>query len=163
VPYDVKIQTAKATPVASIAARVSFDGISDFVGRAFQRLYAHVLAHEVTPAGPAMVLSHGAGDPAWVPRELLVEACLPVASAVAATDDIAIAEIAGGAVASTMHTGAYAGLEAARQALVAWMVENGCACQGPVRFVYHTSIAAATDCAALRTEVACPVRRSVSP
>jgi len=81
--------------------------------------------------GPPFVLY-----PAEVTAEFEAAICMPVAAGATAMEGVALEEIAGGTVATTLRMGAYSGPGAAYGAVQAWIIANGKKPVGPCREVY---------------------------
>ena len=102
-------------------------------------------------AGPPFILYLEQPD-----GEFEIVVCMPVAPGAQGGDRVALEEIPGGLVASTVHVGAFDGVGKAYAALQAWMSDNGRRPAGPVREVYLTD-PDQVPVEELRTEIDWPI------
>ena len=130
---------------------VTMATIADGIGGAFGVLMQHTAATGAQPAGPPFVLYPEACD-----GEFEVAVCMPVVPGAQGGDRVAVEEVPGGLVASTVHVGPYSEIGKAYTALQKWMTDNGRRPAGMVREVY-LSDPAAVPAEELLTEIDWPI------
>ena len=131
--------------------RVTMATIGERIGAGFGVLMEHAAKTGAQWAGPPFILY-----PGEMAEELDVVICMPVVPGAVAGGDVALEEVPGGRVATTMHVGPYPEVGKAYAALQAWMTDNGCRPGGPPREVYLNEPGAVPD-AELLTEVDWPI------
>lgn len=129
--YDVQVKEVPPHLALTVRKRVSMATISEGLGEAFGAIMASAKTSGARFVGPPFALY-----PAEVTAEFEAVICMPIAPGATATEGVAVEEIAGGPVATTLHKGAYSGLGAAYGAVQAWIVANGKKPVGPCREVY---------------------------
>ncbi len=144
-----------AQPTARMLVRTPLSGLADTLGPGFGRLFAGLAEQAIAPAGPAGTRYLGDDlDSA----ELEVELFVPAARPPRPTTTIAAGQLAGCLLAATVHKGGYDGIEAAYRSLGRWIAEHDRVLAGPAEEHYLTPPAPGVPTAALRTEIAWPVR-----
>ncbi len=120
VRYEVEVVDLQKQHTAVVHKKVSPDKIAEAVGTAFGAVAATLAAQGLAPEGPpfARYRMTGAGD--WD-----VEAGFPAREPVAADGGVVASTLPGGRAARTVHTGDYAELAAAYDAIKGWVVDNG--------------------------------------
>ncbi len=129
--YDIQIKELPEQLALTFRTRSSMAGISDTMSEAFAAIMATAAETQAQFAGPPFALY-----PSEVSAEFDVAVCMPVAPGATATPPVAVEEIPGGVVVSTVHRGPYSRLGDAYGALQGWMVANGKKPGGPCREVY---------------------------
>ena len=112
-------------------APVTMATIGDGIGGAFGVLMEHGAKTGARWAGPPFVMYPEACD-----GEFEVAVCMPVVPGAQGGDRVAVEEVPGGLVASTVHVGPYSEIGGAYTALQKWMTDNGRRPVGMVREVY---------------------------
>jgi effector-binding domain-containing protein len=131
VAYEVQTKVIAPQLALTVRKRVTMTTISEALDQAFGAIMASAEASGARFVGPPFALY-----PAEVTVEFETVVCMPVAPGATASDAVVVEEIPGGAVATTLHKGAYSGLGAAYGAVQAWMVSHGKKPTGPCREVY---------------------------
>lgn len=129
--YDVQVRELPSQLALTVRKRASMATIAEALDEAFTAIMTSAEASGAQCVGPPFALY-----PATVTVEFDMVVCVPVAPEATSTASVALEEIAGGTVASTVHKGPYSGLGAVYGALQAWMVANGKKPGGPCREVY---------------------------
>ena len=132
---EVAVKTVPPVLVASMRATIpNWNSVGATFGRLFGEVYAYVMEQGGAITGPAFDL--------WLDEEMkdadmAVEACYPVAAALATVGEAHTYELPGATVAWTTHRGAFdAGLTAAHRSVVEWISNNGYRIAGAGREVY---------------------------
>jgi effector-binding domain-containing protein len=120
--YDVTFVELSEQHTAVRLGHVSHLGIADFLGGAFTAVGAALGGAGIDPAGPPFAKYAVAPDGGWV-----IEAGFPVLDAVEGDGDVVPGLLPGGAVAQTVHTGPYAEMRAAYDAIEAFVAAGGMA------------------------------------
>jgi DNA-binding transcriptional MerR regulator/effector-binding domain-containing protein len=146
-----------AQPTARLLVRTPLSGLADALAPGFARLFAGLAEQGVAPTGPAgtRYLSDDLDA-----AELEVELFAPVARPPRPTATITAGELPGCLLAATVHEGDYHGIETAYRSLGRWIAEQDRALAGPAEESYLVPPAPGVPAAALRTEIAWPVRPS---
>jgi len=118
--YDVTFTEVAEQNTAVRRGHVDHMGIADFLGGAFGAVAGVLGAQGLEPAGPPFAMYAVAADGGWV-----IEAGFPVFDPIEATDDVVPSTLPGGSVAQTIHRGSYDGLQAAYQAVEAFIAAAG--------------------------------------
>lgn len=118
--YDVTFVELSEQHTAVRRGLVDHLGIADFLGGAFGAVAAYLEATGVAPAGPPFARYAVAPDGGWV-----IEAGFPVLDAVEGDGDVLPGLLPGGTVAQTVHTGDYASLRAAYEAIETFVAAGG--------------------------------------
>lgn len=94
----------KRFPTTRVACVSEVGPFNEAVPRGFQRLFAWLNAHNVSPIGKSLGIFHD--DPAKVPAEQLrSELCVPVAPEVQGSDDVQVKDIAEFEAATIIYQG----------------------------------------------------------
>jgi hypothetical protein len=124
--HEVELSQLQAQDALVVRGHVQPDGIAAFVSKAFGEVMETAVGQHLQVSGPPFCrYDTGAGD-GWD-----VEAGFPVRGKPSAAGRTEPARLPGGWVAHTLHTGEYADLGMAYQAVEAWLVENGYEADGP--------------------------------
>jgi effector-binding domain-containing protein len=110
---------------------VTMATIADGVGAAFGVLAEHAARTGAQWAGPPFILY-----PQDCDAEFEIVVCMPVVPGAQGGDRVALEEVPGGLVASTMHVGPYNTVGRAYTALQKWMTDSGRRPAGMMREVY---------------------------
>jgi effector-binding domain-containing protein len=122
--YEIHLADLQQRPAAVVAAHVELPEIAEFLGGAFAEVMATLGEQGLRPAGPPFgryVPTDGGFD---------VEAGFPVDRPVAAQGRVVPADLPGGTVAYTVHSGAYDEVGAAYEATADWLTDNGLVATG---------------------------------
>jgi DNA-binding transcriptional MerR regulator len=139
--HEVLLKTVEAQWIASMRQTLS-SWEQEVFGPALSRMFGQVgeyLNHQnVKPAGSGMALYHAdrlvqANSQRGEPD---IEAALPIAGPAPGSDVITIRQMPQTQVVYAVHRGSFAGLLAAKQAVVAWAEANGYQRTGPFCEVY---------------------------
>lgn len=144
-----------AQPTARMLVRTPLSWLAAAVAPGFARLFAGLAEQGIAPAGPAgtRYLSDDVDAAEWE-----VELFVPVPRPPRPTATIAAGELAGGLLAATVHEGGYGDIETAYRSLGRWIAEQDRVLAGPAEERYLVPPAPGVPTAALRTEIAWPVR-----
>jgi len=163
--HEVLLKTVPAQWVASVREKMAWQG-QDILGPAITHMFDEVCEHldrqKVTPAGPGIALWH---ESQFVhtdvnQEEIDLETAMPVKGPVPESGRVKVREIPQSEVAYTVHHGDFSGLPRAKQALFAWMEDNGYRRAGAVREIYlyhHPDHATNEDSPHHITEIQFPV------
>ena len=110
-----EIMQRAAVPYAGISAWVTMEAVGS-VADSIPEIFGWLGAHGIAPAGPPFFRYHVID----MERQLLVEAGIPVAAALAGDGDIRAGTLPAGRFAVMMHTGAPETLMAATAELLDW-------------------------------------------
>jgi DNA-binding transcriptional MerR regulator len=148
-PYAISVRDVEPQPFLGRHLRATLREIGRAMGQGFAALVASLQELGLQPVGPpfAQFQSEFPG------AELDYEVGLPV-------DRLLVdgGQLPGGQIVSTLHTGPYAALGHAYQALAAWLQERARETAGPPREVYLVGPGQAKNPADYRTEVVWPLR-----
>ena len=144
-------------PVRTIATHATVQGYED-LGPVFERLFGdlmrYVLAH-TRPSGLAFAWYHDAGEG----RPFDVEAVIPVAEWVAATEAVRVRDLPAVPLAACLvHRGPFDQIGCTYQLLMAWIQRNGYQVAGDVREVY-VNMEPRSDPSQYLTEIQIPVTK----
>jgi DNA-binding transcriptional MerR regulator len=165
--HEVLLKTVPAQWVASVREKMAWQG-QDILGPAITHMFDEVGEHldrqHATPAGPGIALWH---ESQFVhtdvnQEEIDLETALPVKGPVLESGRVKVRELAKTEVAYTVHHGDFSGLPRAKQALFAWMEDNGYRRAGPIREIYlyhHPDHATNADSPHHITEIQFPVEK----
>ena len=117
-----EITQRAAVPYAGISQWVTMSAVGSVADR-IPEIFGWLGAHGITPAGPPFFRYHVVD----MERQLLVEAGIPVTSAIDDDGDIRGGTLPAGRFAVMTHTGAPETLAAATSALLGWAQERGLA------------------------------------
>ena len=165
--HEVLLKTVPAQWVASVREKMAWQG-QDILGPAITHMFDEVGEHldrqKVTPAGPGIALWH---ESQFVhtdvnQEEIDLETAVPIKGPVPEGGRVKVREIPTSEVAYTVHHGDFSGLPRAKQALFAWMEDNGYRRAGAVREIYlyhHPDHATNEDSPHHVTEIQFPVKK----
>lgn len=118
--YQVEITEISEQQAAVVSGQVAHDGIAAFLGEAFTEVMAAVQQHQGRATGPPFARY------ALLPDQgFQVQAGFPVEGLAGGEGRVELTTLPAGSAATTVHTGEYAGVAAAYQAIEQWMTENG--------------------------------------
>lgn len=146
--HDIHLATLQRQPAAVVEARVTLDGIGDFIGAAFGEVLTVLGQQALAPTGPPFGRYHFDGD------GVDVAAGFPVEGPVASSGRVAPDELPGGIAAYTIHVGPYETVASAHTDITAWLCDNGYTAVGDPWERYLDG----PDKAQPRTEVFVPCR-----
>jgi effector-binding domain-containing protein len=150
--YEVTERRLDAKPVLSIRGRVPVEDIQSAIGEFLREVWRTIEAAGEHPAGPPFTRYHEIGE-----AEVLLEAGMPVPTALDGEGRVEAGELPGGEAISTDHYGPYEDLPSAGDALAAWAEEHGRRPAGPNWEVYRTDPGDEEDPADWHTEVFMPL------
>lgn len=139
--HEVLLKTVEAQWIASVRRTLS-SWEQEVFGPTLSEMFAQVgdyLNHQnIKPVGPGIALYHADRlvQPDSQRGEPDVETAMPIAEPVPGSDTITIRQVPETQVAYAVHRGSFAGLLAAKQAVVAWAEANGYQHAGPFCEVY---------------------------
>jgi DNA-binding transcriptional MerR regulator len=142
--FEVRTRDVGEQKLVSIQRNVVVSGLSDFIGEAYGRLFAH-LGGPGPVAGPGMVIYHGEVGP---DADGPVEVCLPITGAVEPAGEIAVRMEPARAEAYTTITKAlvvFPDILQAYDAVDAWLTDNGHTPVLSPREVYFGDMMTAAD------------------
>lgn len=151
--YEVRTKHVVTQPIASIRTRTSVAALPGVMGQAWGEIYGYLGELGVRPAGASFTIYH---DPEFKEEDIDVEIGVPVEEAIPPRGRIAAGELPAGAIAYTLHLGAYAGIGGAYRALASWIQSHGHEFAGAPREVYLTDPAQTRE-ADYRTEIEWPI------
>ncbi len=149
--YEVTLKDTHPQHILYRRLSVEIEGLPAAIGGTFERLYAHLAAIGVPPAGaPFVIYRSDPGSKVWD-----VEVCAPVSREVEAPAGLEYRTLSGGLVASTLHVGPYEQLGSAYDALAAWVGQQGYRSADAPREVYLSPPETPSD--QIRTIIEWPV------
>ena len=113
---QARIELRAARPYAGIAVRVTMDGISGAVDKAFPELFGWLAAQDIAAAG-APFIRYLVIDMA---AELQIELAVPIGAEISGAERVQPGVLPAGRYVSLRHTGPYDGLIASNAALQQW-------------------------------------------
>lgn len=132
--YDVIFKTAPAITVVSRRITVPTNAeVPDYLGPAYEEVFAHIATHNTTSAGPNITIWHQAPD---VYTNEVVEAIVPVNHPLPSTERIQVYTLPETQVASAVHHGEFADFIQLHPAILQWMETNGYVMAGGYREIY---------------------------
>ncbi|MEV4490082.1 MerR family transcriptional regulator [Micromonospora coxensis] len=149
-----------AQPTVRTLVRTPLSGLAEALAPGFARLFAVLAEQGIAPAGPPG--TRYLGDDLDAP-EVEVEVFVPVTRAPRATATVAAGELPPGLLAATVHEGGYDDIDTAYRSLGRWIAEQDRVLAGPAEERYLVGPASGVPTAALRTEIAWPVRPRSDP
>ena len=118
--YEVAVQSVSSRQVAIVRARLKWSELGKRLIPLLDRVYVAVQAGKVIQSGQNIfIYRDGSRD------GVTVEVGVEVSSSLAPVDDVVYSETPQGEVAWTLHTGPYADLGPAHEAVIRWCNENG--------------------------------------
>lgn len=133
--YHVVIKNVEPLLVISVCAVVPNKArIGAILGCLYGELMGHMALHYGQCTGPALsrYLDDSEKD-----TDILVEACIPIASPIPESDSIRVYEIEGcNTMACVLHFGLYETMGSVHRVIVDWVDQNGYKIAGPAREVY---------------------------
>ncbi len=151
--YEVTSREFVQQPTLVVRGTHTVPDIPGFLGDAYHKVAAHAADCAATMVGPPFARYRMvAADH----LEFEIEAGIPIASAVAGSDEVEASSLPGGLAAVTWHIGEYADMEAAYTAVMDWIADQGGRPSGPPWEVYHSDPNEEPDPARWRTEVIQP-------
>jgi AraC family transcriptional regulator len=147
--YEIRSIPRQDTAVVAVTSPL--DGISESMGKAFEKTFHALGATGVAPAGPPFARYFNMEDP------FEYEAGVVVATPFAGSDEVKPGELGGVEAAVGMHVGPYDTLERTYDAMMEWITGQGRSVAGPMWEVYLTDPSSEPDPQAWRTEVFIPV------
>ena len=118
---QVRIELRAARPYAGIPVRVTMDGLSGAVDKAFPELFGWLAAQDIAAAG-APFIRYLVVDMA---AELQIELAVPVNAEISGSEHIRPGVLPAGQYVTLRHTGPYDGLVASNAALQQWARQEG--------------------------------------
>ncbi|HMD80241.1 MAG TPA: GyrI-like domain-containing protein, partial [Anaerolineales bacterium] len=129
--YDVVVREIEPQLVATYREVAPDD---DRIQYMFEELEAYVAQFNARADKPPMSIYH---DPEYRDENIDAEVVVPLKSAIPATDSIHVREMPRiPTAACVVHTGNYAMVYQAYNALLSWIESNGYRMKGPIREVY---------------------------
>jgi DNA-binding transcriptional MerR regulator len=155
---DYQITLKKLEPMLIASVRDTLPTYGD-CGPLFGEIYKYLAKKFVfKPAGPPLMLIY---DPEYKERDVDVEIAVPVTKAIKGSGRVKVDELPAVAEAAcTVYKGAYSGINAGYQALMAWCEANGYQPLSPCREIYFTSPNDLDDPSKNVTEIQFPVQKS---
>ena len=140
--YEVLLKTVKAQWIASVRETISSwdqDVVGPTISRMFGEVEEYLCGHRAETGGPGISLWHqGQLTPKSSEEDeaIDVETALPIGEPVQESDRMRVRKLPEMQVAYTVSHGSFSGLPLAKQAVFAWIEDNGYRLVGPVREVY---------------------------
>jgi effector-binding domain-containing protein len=130
---DYQITEKELSPQLALTYRtpVTMATMAEGIGAAFGVLVEHAAGTGAQWAGPPFILYPPVCD-----GEFEIVVCMPVVPGAEGGDRVAVEEVPGGLVATTVHVGPYNEIGKAYTALQKWMTDNGRSPAGAMRETY---------------------------
>jgi effector-binding domain-containing protein len=151
VSYDIATKELPDQLSLTVRTTVSQETMAQGMTDAFQAIMAHADGGGGSYAGPPFCLY-----PEMPEGEFEIVVAMPVNPGATPTEGVALEEVPGGSVVTTMHRGSYSAIGEAYEALGAWMAMNGKGPAGPPREVYLNDPSSVAE-SELLTEVDGPI------
>ncbi len=148
---DYEIRSIPRQDTAVVAVTSPLDGISESMGKAFEKTFHALGELGVDSAGPPFARYFNMKEP------FEYEAGVAVATPFAGSDEVKPGEVGGVEAAVGMHIGPYDTLEQTYAAMMEWIKAQGRTMAGPMWETYLTDPTAEPDPQRWRTEVFIPV------
>jgi effector-binding domain-containing protein len=129
--YEISEKELAPQLALTYRTRATMTTIGEKISVGFGVLMEHAEKTGTQWAGPPFILYP---EPPEGDYEILI--CMPAMAGAAGDEQVALEEIPGGRVATTMHVGPYEEVGEAYTALQKWMADNGCRPAGAPREVY---------------------------
>jgi effector-binding domain-containing protein len=153
--HDATIQFLSAQPTMSIQVETAPAHIAAALAEMLGEVWQYVVENGGRPTAPPFSRARMAG------AKLLLEAGLPVATALPDHGRVRSGAFPAGPVASANHYGAYTGLKNAEEELIQWAKSLGREPSGPVWMLYHTDPSTEPEESHWRTELFLPLKEVV--
>ena len=131
--YEIGIIDEAAQEVAAVRIHTDLPHIGEDIGRGFGTLMGAMGAQAATASGPPLVVYHDVID---ADTDGDIEVCVPLAGPMEPDGGVAMRELAGGSMATTLHRGPYDEIGAAYDAVMDWISREGHTVTGPPREIY---------------------------
>lgn len=132
--YEIVLKSVEPMLVASRRVRIpSNDMVPQVLGEAYDETYTHIREHGGRDLTPCIALWHTSAD---TYEDEDAEAIVPIETMLPGSQRVRVYELDGGAMASAVHYGDFAGFTAMHPALLRWIDANGYEIVGPSREVY---------------------------
>lgn len=151
--YEIKVEQRKPQPTMSIKFEAAPDKLGETYGEVFGELFTYVMSNGGQMAGRPFGRYHEMTE-----EKFDVEAGVPMAKVLPAKGRIKPSQLPGGAVATTIHVGAYEELGAAHDALQTWAGEHGKEAAGGPWEEYLTDPSSEPDPTKYKTQVFLPIK-----
>lgn len=132
--YDVRLKQVDSLLVASHRDLVPLELGLD---QSFGKILAYLEQQRVQPGSPTLVVLHSRSKQRDDGLYIDIEAAIPIPAILPASAQIAITTLAGGLMASTIHTGPDLFLGQAYVAIYSWMKDNGYRIIAAPRQIFH--------------------------
>ena len=153
--YQVIMKKVEPQLIASIRRVLPTYG---HLGQLYEELIPYLFSKGGKPAGPTLFICY---DQEYKEKDVDVEAGIPIAEAIPASDSVRVYELSGlEQAASTIYKGPYEGIGEAYKAIMAWAESNGYKITGPDREHYLVSPGDTQDPAEYVTEVQFPIEKA---
>ena len=150
--YECQVEDRKPQPVLAVRTRTAVEGLPQEMGRVFGMIAGYLGEMGEYPAGAPYAAYYNMDM-----QDLDVEIGFPVARALPGKGDITPGQIPGGKAATCMHIGPYGDVDAAYDALKAYMEAEGYEPGGPPYEMYLNDPGEVPE-AELQTLVLFPLR-----
>jgi effector-binding domain-containing protein len=150
--YQCELKEQPAQKTLSIRTRTAVQDLPQVFGEGYGQIAQYLAQLGEQPIGPPFAAYYNMDM-----ADLDVELGFPVARALPGQGEIKAGEIPGGRVATCLYTGPYSDIEAAYNALMAWMAENGYEGAG-VSYELYLNDPSETPPAELQTQIIFPLK-----
>jgi effector-binding domain-containing protein len=151
--YEIIVKEVDAQPIVSIRTKCHAAVIGSTLAEILPEVFRYLRENGVWPSGPPFTRYHGFDE-----TEVDIEGGMPVSSPLVGTGRIAVGELPGGKVATTIHTGPYEKLPEAHDALHTWMREQNVESAGAQWECYVTDPGEEPNPYKRRTELVWPIK-----
>jgi effector-binding domain-containing protein len=153
--YQVRVRELAAQPVVSIRSHSSTAEMPVFFKGAYSEIFSLLGELGIRGAGVPFSVYH---DPEFRDDDVDMEVVVPVSEPAEDRGRVRAYVLEAGAVATTLHLGAYDEIGAAYQAVVDWILSHGHEMAGPPRECYLVSPNETSNPAEYRTEILWPIK-----
>lgn len=150
----IEIRALVPKTTATVREEISFDDLSETLGRMYRAVNAAIANQGVEPSGSPFARYHTFGT------TIDLEAGLPVKTAIEEEGEVKPSQLPGGPAAMAVHAGPYEGLRATYDAISSWMERAGRQAGGPPWEIYLTDPSVEPDPNNWLTQVIWPLRQS---
>lgn len=132
--YEIVLKNVEPILVASRRLRIpSNEMVPRLLGEAYDETYRHIREHGGRDLTPCIALWHTSAD---TYEDEDAEAIVPIETMLPGSQRVRVYKLDGGAMASAVHHGDFAGFTSMHPALLGWIGANGYEIVGPSREVY---------------------------
>ena len=150
--YNCELIQQDEQPVLSVRTRTSVQDLPQAIGKAYEKIMAHMGELGEAPVGPPFVAYYNMDM-----QDLDIEVGFPVAVELTSKGDVQAAKIPARTAAACMHFGPYSAIEPAYNALGEWIKQSGYEATG-ISYEYYLNDPSSTPPEQLQTRIIFPLK-----